>query len=473
MNKPDAKAFEEKLLTIDLVDGLRREQERLDLALADAGRMQELRTEIQAYYAQAGITVSDALIDQAIEERQAQRFAFRPPQLSPVGHLFASLYIHRGFVAAATLVIALGAGAAWYADRQYSAYQAGQALAAYRAGLRQQLAEIQDGQDAINALPETLPALASALVPALPNWSVDLQAAYQQARLGLGDARACRNLALPADLALGWSGEGQLASCHDNLPNVRSAAARAQQVASEHSELNSAVTSFGLLQQRLTATPALLEWKAVADANSAAQAATAIGSDRQQFVAATGAASSAVDQLSATVSSHSAASACLGSAISQASAGADRSALVDLLAAGAAFKESTSIAGLDDWAARASSTCEFFNTGLTLRIVNEPGEQTGTWRYYGNNANARSYYIIVDALAGGGAANALFESAEDQKSYRQERFGVRVSERVFESIRRDKEDDGIIRNATIGEKPAASLQWQLNDGFEPSFIAEW
>lgn len=473
MNKPDAKAFEEKLLTIDLVDGLRREQERLDLALSDAGRMQELRAEIQNYYAQAGITVSDALIDQAIEERQAQRFAFKAPDLGPLGHVFASSYVHRGKVATVAVLVALAGFSGWYVDRSYDAYQAGQALAAYRTGLQQQLNDIESSASAINALPETLPAIESPLIPALPNWLVDLQTSYQQARLSLADANVCQNLALPPDLTLDWSGESELASCHGNLANVRTATTRAQQLVNEHRQLNTAVTAYGLLQQRLEATPALLEWKAIADTNAAAQSATSAGSTREQFITTATAASTAAEQLSSSINAHGSATACLNGAIGEASA-ADSGPLNDLLATGTAFKQGTSVAGLGEWATLATNTCEFFNSALTLRIVNERGVDTGTWRFYDGNRNARSYYIIVDALTRGSTAgNALFESAEDQQSYRQGRFGVRVSERVFERIRRDKEDDGIIRNSTIGEKPADSLQWQLDDGFEPSFIAEW
>jgi hypothetical protein len=472
MNKPDAQAFEEKLLTIDLVDGLRREQERLDLALADAGRMQELRTEIQAYYAQAGITVSDALIDQAIEERQAQRFAFKPPQLTALGHLFASAYVYRGYVATAAILLAVAGVTGWYADRRYAAYQAEQALAAYRSGLQQQLAEIDASTGAIATLPQTLPALESPLVPALPGWSAELQASYQQARLALDSASECQSLALPSDLTLDWSGEAGLAQCHAGLPAARTATARAQQLVGSHRELGTAVAAYDLLQQRLTATPALLEWKAVADTSAAAQAATAAGSNSQQFITAATAASAAVEQLSTSLPPHASATACLASAVTEASA-ADKGALDDLLATGAAFKQNTSIAGIGEWATLAANTCEFFNSALTLRIVNEPGADTGTWRFYNGNRNARSYYIIVDALSGGAPGNALFTSAENQQDYRQGRFGVRVSERVFERIRRDKEDDGIIRNPSIGEKPADSLQWQLDDGFEPSFIAEW
>lgn len=369
MNKPDARAFEEKLLTIDLVDGLRREQERLDAALADAGQMQELRTQIRAYYAQAGITVPDTLIDQAIAERQAQRFAFKAPRLSPVGHFFANLYIHRGVVATAAIVLAVAGFSGWYAERQYAAYQQEQALAAYRGDLERQLSDIQASERALNALPATLPIIESAAIPALPNWVAELEASYQQAHLALDDAGTCAGLELPADLSLSWSGEDTLAQCHARLPDVQTATSRAQQLVNEHRDLATAVTNYDLLRQRLSAAPALLEWKAIADADNAAQAATAVGSDRAQFTTAVATASAAVNNLSAALATHGAASSCLSSSIDEAARADDRGTLESLLAEGAAFKQSTRLDGIGAWATRASSTCEFFNGALTLRVV--------------------------------------------------------------------------------------------------------
>src|SRR5688572_17635370 len=120
MSTENAKAFEEKLLTIDLVDGLRREQERLDLALDDRERMEELRKEIHSYYSQAGIVVSDALIDRAIAERQQQRFAFKPPKLGTAGHIAARAWIYRGRVGALVATIALVASGSWFIEQQFA-----------------------------------------------------------------------------------------------------------------------------------------------------------------------------------------------------------------------------------------------------------------------------------------------------------------------------------------------------------------
>lgn len=299
MSTESAKAFEEKLLTIDLVDGLRREQERLDIALDDRERMQELRSEIRAYYEQAGIAVSDALIDRAIAERQQQRFAFRPPKLGTAGHIVARAWIYRGRVGAIAGTIALVATGGWLVDRQ--------------------LADRAQAQQA-----ETERAHASAIAC-------------------LADSAAD---AAPADAAI----------------------------------LNA-------LQDEGEALPA---------------------------------------------------------------------------------------AGADDWNREANATCAFFAAPVRLRVVSETGEQSGVWRYFDGDRGARAYYLVVDALSASGAPVAVpFESAEDGREYRQSRFAVRVDEALYERVRTDKLDDGVLQEQDAGAKPANSLQWDLPAGFEPSFIAEW
>lgn len=299
MSTESAKAFEEKLLTIDLVDGLRREQERLDLALDDRERMQELRTEIRAYYEQAGIVVSDALIDRAIAERQQQRFAFRPPKLGPAGHIAARAWIYRGRVTAIAGTIAVVASGGWLIEQQLDK----------RA--QQQLAEAE------RAHANALACLAESAAGAAPEDVAILEALQRE-----------------------------------------------------------------------------------------------------------------------------------GAALSP--------------------------AGAEDWNREANATCAFFATPVRLRVVSESGEQSGVWRYFDGNRGARAYYLVVDALSASGAPVAVpFESAEDGREYRQARFAVRVDEALYERVRADKQDDGVLQDRDAGAKPANSLQWDLPAGFEPSFIAEW
>lgn len=473
MSKQDARAFEEKLLTIDLIDSLRREQERLDAALGDAERMQVLRTEIQNYYAQAGISVSEALIDQAIAERQAQRLAFRPPALNPFGKLAASAWVYRKRVAAVLLLLVTAGGTGWFAEYQYDLWQQQRAVAAYRDQLQQQLDALNANQSAIAALPAELPGLSSSQIPALSLWMDELQTVYTQNLQVLNELRECDLTTLPEDLTLHWSGEAELNRCHARLDAAQTALARVQQLQEEHRQLAAAVESHRIWQQRRDINPMLEEWNIITSANNEVRSAAASGTS-SQFATVMARATVILNELATALDTHTEASSCLSRAITAGGSGADQAALGGLLAEGQTFKRASTLDGLGNWSARAADTCTFFNEALQLRIVSERGEQTGVWRYYDGNRGARSYYLVVDAVSPGGRRSfALFNSAENNEYYKRDRFAVRVSEELFNDVRKDKQDDGILRNNTLGEKPANSLTWQLAPGAAPSFIAEW
>ncbi len=96
---------------------------------------------------------------------------------------------------------------------------------------------------------------------------------------------------------------------------------------------------------------------------------------------------------------------------------------------------------------------------LTIRIVSRPGELSGVFRVPDNAPGTRNYYIIVEAIDATGKAVALeIASEEDQKTARVSQWGVRVSEAAFDGVKADKQDDQIIQNADIGEKPRGALQ---------------
>jgi len=94
-----------------------------------------------------------------------------------------------------------------------------------------------------------------------------------------------------------------------------------------------------------------------------------------------------------------------------------------------------------------------------LRIVSREGVQSGVWRVPENNPNARNYYVIVEAVTADGKRLELrVTSEEDGKTHTVKQWGLRVKTSVFEQIRRDKMDDGIINNNVLGAKKRGYLQ---------------
>ena len=94
-----------------------------------------------------------------------------------------------------------------------------------------------------------------------------------------------------------------------------------------------------------------------------------------------------------------------------------------------------------------------------LRIVSREGVQSGVWRVPENNPNARNYYVIVEAVTADGKRLELpITSEEDGKTHTVKQWGLRVKASVFEQIKRDKTDDGIISNNVFGQKKRGYLQ---------------
>ncbi|MDD2318088.1 MAG: DUF6384 family protein [Desulfobacterales bacterium] len=109
-----------------------------------------------------------------------------------------------------------------------------------------------------------------------------------------------------------------------------------------------------------------------------------------------------------------------------------------------------------------------------LHIVSRPDASSGVWRIPENNPNARNYYIIVEAVTPEGKRLALpVVSEEDGKTHTVEQWGVRVKSDVFEQVRRDKMDDGIINRNVFGVKKRGYLTPEFSFPTTGGAIAQW
>ena len=107
-----------------------------------------------------------------------------------------------------------------------------------------------------------------------------------------------------------------------------------------------------------------------------------------------------------------------------------------------------------------------------LRIVADG--TTGFERIPNVNENARNYYIVVEAIGPDGRALTLpVTNEEDGRSYNVSAWGVRVSEATFESVARDKTDNGIIENRTLGQKLRGELQPRYNMQVLGGTVTSW
>jgi Family of unknown function (DUF6384) len=110
----------------------------------------------------------------------------------------------------------------------------------------------------------------------------------------------------------------------------------------------------------------------------------------------------------------------------------------------------------------------------TLTIVSRAGESTGVWRRPPHGSQARNYYLIVEAITPQGDKLSLPIRNEETGSVETvSKFGVRVSQDTFETVARDKRDDGIIQHNRFGEKRRGKLAVNYEMPFEGGFITRW
>jgi hypothetical protein len=110
----------------------------------------------------------------------------------------------------------------------------------------------------------------------------------------------------------------------------------------------------------------------------------------------------------------------------------------------------------------------------TLTIVSRRGESTGVWRRPPHGSQARNYYLIVEALTPDGSKLSLpVRNEETGATEVVSKFGVRVPEATFESVARDKRDDGIVQNSRFGMKRRGHLAVEYQMPFEGGFITKW
>jgi len=83
---------------------------------------------------------------------------------------------------------------------------------------------------------------------------------------------------------------------------------------------------------------------------------------------------------------------------------------------------------------------------------------SGVTRAPNDNPDVTNYYLIVEAINANGAAVTLpIINEEDGKISNVSTWGVRVPEDVYDEVREDKNDDGIIENRVLAEKQRGEL----------------
>jgi hypothetical protein len=86
----------------------------------------------------------------------------------------------------------------------------------------------------------------------------------------------------------------------------------------------------------------------------------------------------------------------------------------------------------------------------------------------------RNYYLIVEAVTPKGERLTFpIASEEDGTTKNVQQWGLRVNSTIFDKIRRDKMDDGIIQNNRLGVKERGYLNPQYLMPTTGAAITQW
>lgn len=406
--------LDDLMLAMDVVDTLRHEQDVIQRELNSDARDAAFVARIREIYAAQGIAVSDEIIRQGVEALKQDRFSYQPPPRS-VSVRLAELYVDRVKWFKRMLLTGIGLSVLWFLATVPGQIADSMAVRSFNSDV----AEVQNGLSRQQTVLDQLERRSAELDPQRAPISA---AAVSQAKL---DASSTLR-----DLRQDARQIASLAEIEAEAFNAdREAAARA--LAAEQSRLGSFKTR--LDQVRLTLSHA----ETLQDLEQQYQTAGAL--------------------LAGVSMSDSA----------QAQLATQRESIEAALRLGDNERAQSAVQ-------RFRQTAEQLDLSYTLRVVSRPGVQSGVRRRAANQAEGRSYYLVVEAVTDDGQILKLpITNEETQRIKEVRQFAIRVDESEYNRVRADKQDNGLIDNAEVGSKARGELEPTYQVKVVGGTITDW
>jgi TolA-binding protein len=412
--------FSELMLAMDVVDTLRHERSLVERELQSEDREGELIAKLRKIYADQGLEVSDEVIAQGVRAMREERFTYQPSKAG-LKTTLARIYVNRGRWAKRTAILILALAALWVGYRYLVVMPAERGRARLAGELNNQAAEQQEQAKALRGRITAANSELERALQAVPQ-SVTAPAnrLADQARQAL--ASATRQLEAFEKLA-------PVEDIEADNAEARSAVAR-KRLDERKGHLDRAQNDLAGGQ---AAVESIRELKGFQDLDSLR--ADALKEARERGIPAK------IEAL-------------YNSAISALQAG-------DLETARTALQA-------------LAFTRDTLRQEYTLQIVSRPGTPSGVWRYPVGSQTARNYYLIVEAVTPSGQRLKLpITSEEDGKVRVASEWGLRVDQQVYEQVRQDKVDDGIVNRKIVGAKKRGYLTPEYGVSTTGATITEW
>ncbi len=409
------------MLTMDVVDTLRRRRALVDHELDSEARERELVEKVKSIYAAQGIEVDDATIAAGVEALKDQRFAYHPPPpglLTKLGHL----YVNRGKWGKRIGMGFAALLAAW--GIHYGTVTLPEKRAA-RAELEQLNQTISSTTLTTAEARERLQRLRQQLKAQAEPRDKTLRGTARTAR---GEAA---KLLDEADRLIASANKlGKPAPLAENAGTAEKEKAR-QQIATQQKLLRDAGSLLGSAEKRI---------KLLANLDH-------LPANLRQY-------KTAIDELAREKKAKKIAAQLYDDGITALRKGDIEAAQI----------------GLSDLKELLSQLQQSY----TLRIVSRPGERSGVWRVPDVNSRARNYYLIVEAIDKKGRRLKLpVTSEEDGKTREVTQWGLRVDAATYNRVAADKKDDGIIQKNIVGQKKPGYLKPDYSINTTGGAITQW
>jgi Family of unknown function (DUF6384) len=412
--------LDQLMLAMDVVDTLRHQQELVNRELASDERDQALIDKVKQMYASQGLEVTDEIIAEGVAALKEDRFAYRPP--APKGSLWlAKLYVNRSrwakvgaVLAALLLAVFLFYRLAYVGPEERSRVRAAQDI---NTQIEQQQDQTTSGKQRLKHLTQ---ALSSARNKGIQQSELGAQRLSAEAGKQLTAAEnkleAFDKLPLSPDLdanSLGQRGAAVKSRLEQRASLVRETNAHLDKAEAAITGLNDlAVLPQKLSSQRNSLLAEAQEDKARSQTEKIYRDATAAlnRGDVQE-----------------------------------------------------ALKGSAALQSLQNQVVQE----------YELKIVSRPGTASGVWREPPGR-QGRNYYVIVEAVTPKGERLTIPVTSEETGTTENvQQWGLRVDAALFDRIRRDKLDDGIIQNNRFGVKERGYLTPQYLMPTTGGAITRW
>ncbi len=476
-------SFEEILMTMDIVDELRHEDKTLDKLANSEQRAAALKAKLRAYYERNGIAVSDEVLEAGVRAKLEKRFVYTPPKKSFSVRL-AHLYVNRGvWVVRGSWVAAIFAGI-FYSYQYFITWPEQQRLVELAQSFENQQKQVnQSAKDLKLKLDNSATDLSNlgTILNLLVNYD-------KQQRQQLNETiRSVSNRLQPL-ISHPMSAPVSAETIETNQASLTSKILAKNQVISDANSIVAQVQSYIIKRGSLVSTAKQLDiaWKDLSNLNGAANfksearkyyqdgiARLSMGdlnSAEASLLRMQALATDIYDQTRLAVEVEEVYREALATGVS----GSDKQTVAGWYAT---VKEHLKTHNISSARASLSQLREkriILSTQYQLRIVNEPGERTGVWRFYDSNRSKKSYYLVVDAISSGNSTVRLpILSQETNKVRMVSRFAVQVSESQYNKVGRDKQDDGILSNALLGVKARGQLTATYKMNVIGGYITSW